>query len=135
MSSTLSIPTKTQIVAFFHQLCDEAEYDEEEGRWTFRSGGDCCVCTDCARKVAIAFKGEVWGYFTQENPLAALAKDCEGHDFALIAGRFLVDVWSFQVSQEIDRPVFDLEDAVEAALVINQYGDRKKWKKSLVPVL
>lgn len=135
MSITLPTPTKTQITAFFQQLCDEAEYDEEEGRWTFRSGGDCCVCTDCAKKVAMAFNGEIWGYFAKENPLASVAKDCEGHEFALIAGRFLVDVWAFQVSQEIDRPVFDLEDAVEAALANDQYGDQKKWEKSLASVL
>ena len=67
--------------------------------------------------------------------MASVAKDCEGHEFALIARRFLVDVWAFQVSQEIDRPVFDLEDAVEAALVNNQYGDKKKWEKSLTSVL
>jgi hypothetical protein len=131
MSTESLIPTKTQIFEFLHRLDDEAQYDEDEGRWTFRSGGDCCNCTSCAEKVAVAFNGEVWGYVKTRNPSSLVATGLSGHDFALISGRFLVDVLAFNVSHETDRPVFDLDDPVERTLVSMLYGERSKWEKSI----
>lgn len=125
-----TIPTRAQLLAFIHRLCDEEEYESEEGRWTFRSGGDSGRCTDGAKKVAIEFDGLVVGYRTADNPSAVVPKYVDGHDFALIAKRFVVDYWACHVAEEIDRPVFDLNDTDEAKLVRRYYGKQSAWQNT-----
>jgi hypothetical protein len=120
--------TAKELHEFFDRLCEEAEYEPREGRWMFRSGGSCCRCTDAAMKVAEAFGGRVVGYYAKNNPAAAIGREvCEGHDFAIVADRFIVDIWAFQVLHFTSQPVFDLEDADERELVRHLYGDAQKW--------
>ena len=123
-----TVPTKARLLAFIRRLCDEEEYESEEGRWIFRSGGDSGRCTDGAMKVAIEFDGLVVGYRTADNPSAVVPKYVDGHDFALIAGRFVVDYWGCHVANEVDRTVFDLNDPEEAKLVRHYFGKQTAWQ-------
>ena len=125
-----TIPTRATLLAFIRRLCDEEEYEPVEGRWTFRSGGSSGICTEGAKKVAIEFGGQVVGYHTADNPSAVVPKYVDGHDFALIAERFVVDYWASHVADEIDRPVFDLDDPDEAKLVRRYYGSQSAWQNT-----
>ncbi len=117
-----------QLLAFIRRLCDEEEYESKEGRWTFRSGGDSGRCTDSAKKIAIEFDGHVVGYRTAGNPSAVVPKYVDGHDFAFVAGRFVVDYWACHVANEVDRAVFDLNDPDEAKLVRRYFGKQSAWQ-------
>lgn len=123
-----TIPTRATLLAFIRRLGDEEEYEHVEGRWTFRSGGSSGICTEGAKKVAIEFGGQVVGYHTADNPSAVVPKYVDGHDFALIAGRFVVDYWACHVAEEIDRAVFDLNDPEEAKLVRHYFGKQTAWQ-------
>lgn len=114
---------------FVERLSSEEQYDEEEGEWRFQSGGSCGVCTDSAQKIADAFGGKVVGYLSESNPLALIGNTyCEGHDFALIMNRFIVDYWAFKVIKVIERPVLDLSIEADHSQARLLYGDDKKWE-------
>jgi hypothetical protein len=114
---------------FVNKLFDEEEYEPLEGRWIFRSGGSCGTCIDGALKVAEAFAGRVVGYYSNENPTALVGVGCcEGHDFALIDERFIVDYWAFRVAKVIDRAVFDLHDSEQLDLAKSYYGKKQLWE-------
>jgi hypothetical protein len=114
-------------------LSAEEQYDTNEGHWTFRSGGSCCCCTDAAKKVANAFGGRVVGYFATDNrPALVGGVHNAGHDFALIADRFIVDYWAFRVVRLITRPVLDLNIREDRNLARHLYGNEDTWED--VPV-
>lgn len=120
--------TAIQLREFVERLCEEEVYDPTEGLWLFRSGGACGRCTDAAVKVVHAWGGRVVGYFSSNTTSALVGHgNCEGHDFALIEGRFVVDYLAFRVARMIDRPVFDLSDVHEQSLVRMDYGGAGNW--------
>ena len=81
---------KSELELYMRALCDEEYYDEQEGIWLFRNGGQCSICTDSALRVIRQFGGIVAGYFAIESPLAKIGLPMvEGHDFALIGSRWL----------------------------------------------
>jgi len=118
-----------QLQRFVNVLCAEEQYDSDEGHWTFRSGGSCCRCTDAAMKVAKAFGGRVVGYSATRNYSALVgAAFCEGHDFALIENRFIVDYWAFRVARLTPRAVFDLNSRDDRQLSTRYYGSVEAWE-------
>jgi hypothetical protein len=124
--------TLAELQGFILSLCAEEEYEPNEGVWTFRSGGSCSRCTDSALKVVTAFGGRMVGYYASDNPTAAIGEpDCEGHDFAIVANRFLVDYWAYRIAGIADRPVFDMSDSDEYARVQMLYGNREAWSEIL----
>jgi len=94
--------------------------------------GDLGLCTVVSRWLAEKSGGEVYGYFSEENPSATLAVCEGGHDFVVVDGRWLVDWWAWD-HQYIDRKVFDLSDPEDARMVSKLYGDRGAWT-SVTPV-
>jgi hypothetical protein len=79
--------------------------------------------------VAEAFAGRVVGYYSSENRSAAVGNGCcEGHDFALIDERFIVDYWAYRVAKVIDRAVFDLHDSEQLDLAKFYYGKKELWE-------
>lgn len=125
--------TKTQLSNFVKDLCEEERYDPDECYWYFESGGSCCICTDAATKIVQAFGGRVVGYCASKNTSAFIGVEfCEGHDFAIIGSRFVVDYWSFRVKQIITRPIFDLKSPGDCFAVRRLYGDPNTWEEILV---
>lgn len=94
--------------------------------------GDLGLCTEVSRWIAEKSGGEVYGYYSEENPSATLAVCEGGHDFVVVDGRWLVDWWAWDL-QYIDRKVFDLRDPQEAQMVSALYGDKQTWA-SVYPV-
>lgn len=66
-------------------------------------------------------------YHQQDNPTAESTLDCNGHDFALMTNRWLVDGWIRDIAGLSPRAVFDLQDPADAAVIAKWYGDRRKW--------
>lgn len=129
----LTMASLIQLRSFVTRLCKEEVYEPTEGLWMFRNGGTCGHCTDGARRVVQAFGGQVVGYFASDNPTALIGHAyCDGHDFALVNGRFVVDYWAFRVAMIIDRPVFDLKNQRDRLQIVQYYGCESNWKKSAV---
>lgn len=122
--------TAEHLHEYVNQLCREEEYEPDEGVWTFRSGGSCCRCVDAAVKVIEKFGGRVVGYNCSQNPSAQIGKNlCEGHDFAIVEERFIVDYWAFQVARIIEHPVLDITQPSDGQLARQLYGDKNTWEE------
>lgn len=86
------------------------------------------VCTDHADWAREQLgNGEIWGFFDDDNPGTATGKCAGGHDFLVVDGRWIVDLWSKFVACISDRAVFDLDSESDAAEVKRLFGDREKW--------
>lgn len=79
-------------------------------------------CTEYALTAQECIGGEVWGYWTEDNPSAELGRDEGGHDF-LVWGGWIVDVWA---SEYWSKPAYLREDDLRVHAL---YGDRAKWTR------
>ena len=124
---------RQRIEQFVAALIAEETYDDEEGVWLFADGSACAVCTSSARRIAREFGGEVFGYLSKMNPAAEIGGAlCGGHDFAVIAGRWIVDYWAFHVARIVRTPVLDLDSPQDRQLASRLLGERAAWE--IVPV-
>jgi hypothetical protein len=87
--------------------------ESADGEQTFsRTGGPAVMCWASAQEVVAELGGDralTTGYFCRDDSPAAIADHAEGHDLALVDGRFLVDGWAAFVA-EIGPCVLDLRD-------------------------
>lgn len=65
--------------------------------------GDLGLCTVVARWIAEKSGGEVYGYYSEDNPSATLAVGEGGHDFVVVDSRWLVDWWAWDHQYKIGR--------------------------------
>lgn len=86
-------------------------------------------CTHCARFVVKSLgEGEVYGFSVDENPVASEdIKACFGHDFAVVQGRYIVDIWTTLYAGIEKQVVYDLRDKRDHAKITEIYGDPKLW--------
>lgn len=121
--------SRQRIERFVTALISEETFDDEEGVWLFADGSPCSVCVSGAKRIAREFEGGVFGYWSKANPCAAIGRPlCEGHDFAVIAERWIVDYWAFHVARVMQTPVLDLESPQERQLVSRLLGEREAWE-------
>ena len=112
----------------------ESEVKSPEGESLFPDGSSACVCTNGARIICERYgRGHIHGYRNEDNPGTVCGEFAGGHDFALIAGQYIVDHWIKWVACLSDRAVFDL--VKDAGEIKRLYGDRKKWVLVSRPVL
>jgi hypothetical protein len=116
------------INAFLRQLDAEATCNPSGDEWLFANGESLFQCTASARLVAEKFGGRLFGFYSDDNPTAEIADFEDGHDFALIADRFVVDYWASYATGMTDRAVYDLLDADDQATVLRLYGPKHAWK-------
>lgn len=118
------------VEGFLAQLDMEIGWNEEESIARFSCGGNCGRCTDSALRVAHHFHGRVYGFSARANRAALLNASCaDGHDFALLRGRFIVDWWAHRWARVVDRAVFDLRREADLHRVITLYGDPESWER------
>ncbi|MBK6776781.1 MAG: hypothetical protein IPG74_13405 [Flavobacteriales bacterium] len=73
--------------------------------------------------------GRVVGYYSKDNPRATIGlPTVEGHDFAVIEDRWLVDYWAWHVLRLVATPIFDLRNNADRKEVVRLYGPSLKWK-------
>jgi hypothetical protein len=119
---------RAALSAFIDSLDEEVCFDEDQSVNLFRCGGQWAVCTSSALRVAKRFQGAVWGYYSTENPTAAIGSPmAEGHDFALIHKRWVVDYWAYKVAQLTQTPIFDLEVMKDRDEVLRLFGPSEHW--------
>jgi len=120
--------TPEAILMFMRRLDAEASESSPGGEWVFANGESVFQCTTSARRVAKEFGGRLVGFLGEDNPDAEIGKGENGHDFAIIAERFIVDYWGAHVVSVIDRAVFDLTDTADEAIVARLYGSKHTWR-------
>lgn len=92
--------------------------------------------TACARYVIdLLEQGQVMGFCTDDNPEcdhpAILA--AEGHDFAVIGGRYIIDLW-LRFHAWVQAPaVFDLDNPAHAGPIREIYGTPAAWHPVMLP--
>jgi hypothetical protein len=119
---------RKQLEQYVADLIASEHYDEEEGVHSFPDSSICSICTESAKLIAKNFNGKVVGYLSRNNPIACIGEPhCEGHDFALIHSRWIVDYWAFRVAQLINRSVFDLRLSTERKMAIQWHGNPRCW--------
>lgn len=112
--------------------CAEDDKNCDPGPEQLGSFGDSVICTSWAEFVVAALgkRAKMYGFYCEENPAPGMEQFAEGHDFALVDGRYIVDGWIKNVIGETSRAVFDLKDPADAEFIRNYYGKPKKWKKA-----
>ncbi len=96
-----------------------------------RNHGEMGKCTNCAEYVVNTLGyGAVFGFATEDNPTAT--HDCviwaDGHDFAVISGQYIVDIWISLYTGMEPKVVYDLKDPEDHEKILEIYGDVLKWK-------
>lgn len=113
---------------FMEHLQRQEFYCEEDEEWQFTDGSAAALCTSSALLVAKQFGGVVLGYYSTDNTTATIGlPELEGHDFALIDNRWLIDYWAWHVTRTIASPSLDLTDPEELSIVQQLYGPENRW--------
>ena len=107
------------------KVCSDGTHGHE-----FPDRSSSVVCTNFARQVQKLYPKitKVVGFYTKSNPVDhhEISK-CEGHDFAVVNGRFIVDFWLRDVVGDVGPCVFDIDDPASSEAIIHRYGDPQKW--------
>ena len=104
-------------------------YDEEEGASLLPNGRRAASCSECADYIrSLEPNTAIYGFWSRENTSWAGAILQDGHDFAVVQGRYIVDPWIVETERLSERAVFDLKDSTDQAEVRPIYGDRKSWR-------
>lgn len=103
-----------------------------EGGSVFRDGMDAICCTHYALQVQKALPEHavrVVGFCVADNPDCAVSREGwhEGHDFALVDQRWLVDPWARLVEGVRKQIVYDLKDPEDRRLAKETYGSPQNW--------
>lgn len=85
------------------------------------------VCTSHARYIAhMERKARIMGFSCEDNP-CDMSELAEGHDFAVIKDRFIVDTWLCHWEGAITKPVLDMKDKDDMALIRKWCGNPELW--------
>lgn len=119
--------TKAGLLKALKKIQSKEIHNDREGYTVFEDGTDAGNCTRSAKYVLrkLGLDREIWGYDWYENESAELGEAEGGHDFAVVDGRFLVDLWAMDYYDT--EGVYDLEDSRDQREVKRLYGDRQKW--------
>lgn len=121
-------PTLDEITAFLDALDADCTQLTPDGEWTFSNGDAPFICTHGAQRIAARFGGRVVGFGRESNPLAVIAEDQDGHDFALLGERYVVDYWAVRVTGILARGILDLTDVDDRAEIARLYGLPESWQ-------
>lgn len=133
---------REELTAIFAEQDASYWYDEREQRGKFPNGWDHVICTSWAVDLRDRLgpdRVEVVGFLEEDNPGSAIAVECEGHDFALVDGRYIADGWLVWIAVNLPFPervypgIYDLENPEDKAEIERLYGDRTKWLPSGPP--
>ena len=108
----------------------DPEDEDDEGVWSFPSGGQWFICTDwsCYARRFYGDRVKLFGFMVEDNPESEGLVGFEGHDFAVLDDRYIIDGWLKAVEDFAGgRCVFDMQDPQDAQFIRRFYGDPKKW--------
>lgn len=101
----------------------------DEGSVFSRTGSPTTLCWGSADEVVADLGGdraERTGYFCQEGGTSLMAGLTDGHDLAIVDGRYLVDGWLAHV-EEAGPCVLDLLDEADRAAALSIHEPFERW--------
>lgn len=110
---------------------DHDDEDHDDGPALFPSGGQWFICTDWADYVRRAYgkRAKLYGFHTENNPAPGM-ENFDGHDFAVVDGRYIVDGWLPNIEGLHHSAVIDMQDPAEKETVAKFYGNPKRWERA-----
>lgn len=96
-------------------------------------GAEFFICTNSANYVIEDLgEGYVYGFMVEDNPVTNREVDAAGgHDFAVIRGRYIVDLWISHFTGSEKQVVYDLQSAKDAVKIRAIFGTPDKWSITL----
>ena len=101
----------------------------EDGSTFSRTGSPATLCWGSADEVVAELgedRAERTGYFCSETSTSLMAGLTDGHDLAIVDGRYLVDGWLAHV-EEAGPCVLDLEDPADIAMALSIHEPFERW--------
>lgn len=132
IASTIETQDISELEAFYG---DEEHFciTQEDGSCaTFPDGTAWAICSNWACYVR-RLEGPdavIFGFAGEDNPTSEISRLADGHDFAVLDGRWIIDPWVKHVEALSDRCVFDLSDPADAPLITRIYGDQAAWTEN-----
>ena len=122
---------------YYADPCDPDNPDPDSHIALLPGAGQMGTCTRCAAFVVQRLTDlglppeslQIQGFWTAENPMAthpALRND-DGHDFAVVGNRFIVDPWISVYTGYETQTVYDLKDPLDTPKIREIYGDPACW--------
>lgn len=98
----------------------------------FPNGDHSAICTSWADDLRERFSEKrvaLFGYDGSLNPDTAVSRIADGHDFAILDGRYIVDGWVKFVETNLEaRGVYDIDDDGDLPEIVRLYGDPSTWE-------
>lgn len=112
---------------------DEEEDFSEDGATVsvFPNGDHAAFCTNWADDLRERLGPEVvalFGFSSDDNPDSYVSGIADGHDFAILHKRYIVDGWTTNVESIHATGVMDIEDDDDLQEIIRLYGDPRRWE-------
>ena len=109
---------------------DAENPNREKGPSIIRGSGQWFSCDSWADYVVKQLPGraKAYGFWCEDNPGTELEKFCDGHTFAIVDNRYIVDGWIKNVEALLPRSVFDMADPADSEIIQKYYGPRENWK-------
>jgi hypothetical protein len=87
------------------------------------------ICTNSATYICgVLGHGDIFGFSAEQNPaFAERVKIPNGHDFAVIHSRYIVDPWISLYTGNSEQGTFDLRDPKDAEIIRGIYGEPSNW--------
>ncbi len=120
-----------------YNLGDDAEGDKEPTNEdgdtvsVFPNGDHAAFCTSWADDLRERLGPEavaLFGFDADANPDSYVSKIADGHDFAIVNQRYIVDGWTTNVESIHPTGVMDIEDDGDLDEIIRLYGDPRQWE-------
>jgi hypothetical protein len=119
---------RTTLAAIVRTTASRTAPTEPDGPARLPDGSDAAICSHGARYLQRLIGGVILGYDHTTNPAAELGAAEGGHDFLLVADRYIVDLWGYDFDGRVPDGVLDLHDPADAPLVKQLYGRRECWQ-------
>jgi hypothetical protein len=88
--------------------------------------GNCGYCADYVIKAL--GEGYRYGFHCEDNPVSEREiEGVGGHDFAVIQGRYIVDIWISLYVGATEQVVYDMRDKADEKAITHIFGDPNKW--------
>jgi hypothetical protein len=111
------------------RLTDEDLTPDTDSMAMLPNGTPFGICTNSADFVVKDLKqGAVYGFMVEDNPVEhAELREGDGHDFAVIRGRFIVDLWISHYTGCETQIVYDMKDPKDADKIKEIFGSPERW--------
>lgn len=125
---------------FGHEPNFNIQNDEDgDGPATFPDGGQWFICTDwaCYVRRMLGNRAKIYGFENVDDESehgegvtsAPGLADFDGHDFAVVDDRYIVDGWLKNIEGFRKKAVIDMHDPANAEVIKTFYGNPAHWKR------